>query len=76
MNFQLTAKEKKIKQAEARRRAILWFEREIRKKQLNQAQARVGTISISESPASASAVPRQSELTTLNTVKNCYQTKS
>ena len=49
MNHQLSSKEKKSKRTEARRRAILWSERELRKKQLKQTQSRVETISISES---------------------------
>ena len=48
MNHQLSSKEKKSKRTEARRRAILWSERELRKKQLKQTQSRVETISISE----------------------------
>ena len=48
MNKPLTKQEKKIKLSEARRRAILWSEREIRNKQL-RAQAQIKTISLSDS---------------------------
>ena len=70
MNFQLTTKEKKIKRAEARRRAILWSEREFRIKNLKQAQARVETISISEPPAPAYKSLSHSDQSTLQTLQS------
>ena len=70
MNFQLTTKEKKVKRAKARRRAILWSEREIRKRNLKQAQARVETISISEPPASVYKSPSESDQLTLQTLQS------
>ena len=56
-------KEKKIKLTEARRRAILWSEQEIQKKQL-KAQFKIETISLSETSESATKVSRHSDLTT------------
>ena len=47
MNRSLTKKEKQAKLIEARRRAILWSEREIRKRQL-KTQAQIEDISLSE----------------------------
>ena len=61
MNEVLTKKEKKVKLIEARRRAILWSEREIRKRQL-KAQAKIQSISISETTESASIISRYSEI--------------
>ena len=61
MNDQLTKKERKAKRIEARQRAILWSEREIRKKQLKN-QSRIQHISLSEPPASAPNFSRQSDL--------------
>ena len=61
MNKQLSKKEKKIKLIEARRRAILWSEREICERQL-KAQARIETISLSEASESSSKFSRHSEL--------------
>ena len=61
MNDQLTKKELKARRTEARQRAILWSEREIRKKQL-KTQARIQHISLSETPAPAPILPRQPEL--------------
>ena len=60
MNKQLSKKEKKSKLIEARRRAILWSEREIRKKQL-KAQARIETISLSEASQTSSKYSRHSD---------------
>ena len=61
MNDQLTKKERKAKRIEAWQRAILWSEREIRKKQLKN-QSRIQHISLSEPPASAPNFSRQSDL--------------
>ena len=47
MNRALSKKEKQAKLIEARRRAILWSEREIRKRQL-KTQAQIEDISLSE----------------------------
>ena len=47
MNRSLSKKEKQAKLIEARRRAILWSEREIRKRQL-KTQAQIEDISLSE----------------------------
>ena len=55
MNHQLSNKEKKIKRAEARRRAILWSEKELRNRQLKKTQHRVETISLSEQTSISSA---------------------
>ena len=63
MNKSLTTKEKKIKLSEARKRAILWSEKEIRKRQL-KAQAKIETISISDTSESAANLSRHSDLTT------------
>ena len=60
MNKQLSKKEKKIKLIEARKRAILWSEREIWKKQL-KAQSRIESISISDPSTSSSLISRHSE---------------
>ena len=62
MNKPLTAKEKKSKLSEARRRAILWSEKEIRKRQL-KAQAKIETISISDNSESVTTLSRHSDLT-------------
>ena len=62
MNNQLTKKEKKIKLTEARRRAILWSEKEIRKRHL-RAQAQFETISISEHSESATTLSQHSDIT-------------
>ena len=62
MNKPLTAKEKKSKLSEARRRAILWLEKEIRKRQL-KAQAKIETISISDNSESVTTLSRHSDLT-------------
>ena len=66
MNHQLSIKEKKRKRSEDHRRVILWSECKICEKQLKQTQARVETISLSDSPASASTTSRYSDLKTLN----------
>ena len=63
MNKSLTKKEKKIKLSEARKRAILWSEKEIRKRQL-KAQAKIETISISDNSESVASLSRHSDLTT------------
>ena len=70
MNFQLSTKEKKVKRVEACRRAILWSKREIRKKNLKQAQARVETISISDPPASVYKYLSQSNQLTLQMLQS------
>ena len=44
MNNRLTKKEKKTKRKEAHKRAILWSERELRRKQLEFTQAKVKLI--------------------------------
>ena len=62
MNKVLTKREKKVKLIEARRRAILWSEREIQKRQL-KAQSKIESISISETSESASKLSRHSEIT-------------
>ena len=62
MNKQLTKKEKKIKLSEARRRAILWSEKDILKRQL-KAQAQIETISISEHSESATTLSQHSDTT-------------
>ena len=62
MNKQYTQKEKKLKRIEARRRAILWSEQEIRKKQL-KAQFNIESISISEPPEISNRPPRPSDIT-------------
>ena len=70
MNHQLSKKrkEKKSKRSETRRRAILWSEKELCKKQLKQTQARVKTISISEFSETISIKSSNySEIQTLNT---------
>ena len=64
MNVPLTKKEKKIKLSEARRRAILWSEIEIRKRKL-KAQSKIESISISEPSESPSKVSRHSEISPL-----------
>ena len=56
MYNRLNNKEKKIKRTEARKRAILWSERELRRRQL-QAQNKVETISISEKKTPAKSIP-------------------
>ena len=55
MNNNLSNKEKKIKRKEARRRAILWSEKELRKRHL-QAQQRVENITIQEQLPSTNSV--------------------
>ena len=62
MNKQYSKKEKKLKRIEARRRAILWSEQEIRKKQL-KAQTRIENISISETPENSNRSSRSSDVT-------------
>ena len=61
MNRQLTKKEKKLKRIEARRRAILWSEQEIRKRQL-KTQSKIEAISISETLDTSSKPSRHSEI--------------
>ena len=61
MNNSLSKKEKKLKLSEARRRAILWSEQEIHKKQL-KAQARIETISLSETSGIASKISKYCDL--------------
>lgn len=77
MNKPLTKKEKKIKLSEARRRAILWSEREIRNKQL-RAQAQIEVISLSATSESATTLSRHSDLTNLplndNTISSIQKT--
>ena len=61
MNRQLTKKEKKLKQIEAHRRAILWSEQEIRKKEL-KTQSKIEAISISEPLDTSIKSSRHSEI--------------
>ena len=56
MNNYLSNKEKKIKRSKAQRRAILWSERELRKRQL-QTQRKVETITIQEKLLSTNFIP-------------------
>ena len=65
-NTLLTDKEKKIKKTEARRRAILWSERKICKRQMKQTQKGVQTINISDHTESHTPVSRNSEVETLS----------
>ena len=58
MNNPLSNKDKKLKRNEARRRAILWSERELRKKQL-QAQKQVETITLQEKLSSTDSIPSE-----------------
>ena len=58
MNNNLSNKEKKIKRTEARRRAILWCEKELRRKHL-QTQQRVETIAIQEQLPSTNSIPSE-----------------
>ena len=55
MFHHLSKKDKKQKRIEARKRAILWSEKELRKKQLRINQDRVNTLSINESPKPSSS---------------------
>ena len=73
METQLTNKEKKIKRAEERRRAILWSEREIRKGQLKRTQTRVETITISDKTESETPEPFKSSATILSEFSNITQ---
>ena len=73
MKSQLTNQEKKKKRAEARRRAILWSEREIRKRQLKTTQARVETITISDNTESESSKIAKSSATILSEFSNINQ---
>ena len=73
METQLTNKEKKCKRAEARRRAILWSEREIRKRQLKRTQAKVETITISDKTESENLEPFKSSATILSEFSNITQ---
>ena len=61
MNISLTNKGKKVNFREARRRAILWSEREIRQKQL-KAQSKIESIFISEPYESSSKLSMHSEI--------------
>ena len=54
----LTNKEKKIKRIEARKRAILWSERELRRRQL-KTQNKVETISIKEKRQLPKSIPSE-----------------
>jgi len=58
----LTNKEKKVKRIEARKRAILWSERELRRRQLHT-QNKVETISIRERRQLPKSIP--SEVSTI-----------
>ena len=78
MNRSLTKKEKQAKLNEARRRAILWSEREIRKQQL-RTQAQIEVISLSETTDSVPPVlSRYTDITTPslneNTVSSLQKT--
>ena len=54
-----------MKLAEARKRAMLWSECELQKRQINQTQARAETISLTDTPASASGPSVLNKLLTL-----------
>ena len=73
MKDQLTNQEKKKKRAEARRRAILWSEREIRKRQLKTTQAKVETITISDNTESEPSNISKSSATILSEFFNITQ---
>ena len=79
MNRQLTKKGKQSKRAEAPRRAILWSEKELRKRQLNHTQQGVEAISLPNT-TSVSITPdtetilKKSSKTNKDTISSLQQT--